>query len=46
MFETYKFSSYEEILDAYSKQFSSYVHPKGDIIFDFWMQVIADLEFF
>jgi hypothetical protein len=45
MFGTYEFPSYEEILDAYSKQFSNYVRPKGDTIFGFWMQTIADLEF-
>lgn len=45
MFGTHEFPSYEEVLDAYSKQFSSYVQPKGDTIFGFWMQTIADLEF-
>ena len=45
MFGTHEFPSYEEILDAYSKQFSNYVRPKGDTIFGFWMQTIADLEF-
>jgi hypothetical protein len=45
MFGTSEFPSYEEILDAYSKEFSSYVQPKGDTIFGFWMQTIADLEF-
>lgn len=45
MFGTHEFSSYEEILDAYSKEFSSYVRPKGNTIFGFWMQTIADLEF-
>jgi len=45
MFGTHEFPSYEEVLDAYSKQFSSYIQPKGDNIFGFWMQTIADLEF-
>lgn len=45
MFGTHEFPSYEEILDAYSKEFSNYVRPKGDTIFGFWMQTIADLEF-
>jgi len=45
MFGTHEFPSYEKILDAYSKQFSSYIQPKGDTIFGFWMQTIADLEF-
>lgn len=45
MFGTHEFPSYEEILDAYSKQFSSYIQPKGDTIFGFWMQTIADLQF-
>ena len=45
MFGTHEFPSYEEVLDAYSKQFLSYVQPKGDTIFGFWMQTIADLEF-
>jgi len=44
MFGTHKFPSSEEILDAYSREFSSYVCPKGDTIFGFWMQTIADLE--
>lgn len=44
MFGTYGYSSYEEILDAYSKEFSNYILPKGDTIFGFWMQTIADLE--
>lgn len=45
MFGTYEFPSYEEILEAYSKEFSSYIQPKGDTIFGFWMQTIADLQF-
>lgn len=45
MFGTHQFPSYEEILDAYSKEFSNYIRPKGDTIFGFWMQTIADLEF-
>ncbi|MBT9170890.1 MAG: hypothetical protein DDT18_01243 [Actinobacteria bacterium] len=45
MFGTHEFPSYEEILDAYSKEFSNYVSQKGNTIFGFWMQTIADLEF-
>jgi hypothetical protein len=45
MFGTYEFPSYEEIMDAYAKEFKSYVIPKGDTIFGFWMQTLADLEF-
>ncbi len=45
MFGTYEFPSYEEIMDAYSKEFAYYVLPKGDTIFGFWMQTLADLEF-
>lgn len=45
MFGTYEFPSFEEILDAYSREFANYVTPKGDTIFGFWMQTLADLEF-
>jgi len=45
MFGTRDFPSYEEIMDAYAKEFASYVIPKGDTIFGFWMQTLADLEF-
>lgn len=45
MFGTNDFPSYEEIIDAYSKEFANYVVPKGDTIFGFWMQTLADLEF-
>lgn len=45
MFGTYDFPSYEEIIDAYSKEFANYILPKGDTIFGFWMQTLADLEF-
>ena len=45
MFGTHDFPSYEEIMDAYAKEFASYVNPKGDTIFGFWMQTLADLEF-
>jgi hypothetical protein len=44
MFGTSEFPSYEEIMEAYAKEFASYVIPKGDTIFGFWMQTIADLE--
>jgi len=45
MFGTYEFPSYEEIIESYAKEFSNYVLPKGDTIFGFWMQTLADLEF-
>ncbi|MEA1912509.1 MAG: hypothetical protein U9N06_01565 [candidate division WOR-3 bacterium] len=45
MFGTYAFPSYEEIMDAYSKEFEKYILPRGDTIFGFWMQTLADLEF-
>ncbi len=45
MFGTHEFPSYEEIIEAYSKEFSNYIAPKGDTIFGFWMQTLADLEF-
>jgi len=38
-------SLYEETLDAYAKEFANYITPKGDTIFGFWMQTLADLEF-
>jgi len=43
--ETYESPSYEEIMDAYVKEFANYISPKGDTIFGFWMQTLADLEF-
>ena len=45
MFGTHEFPSFEEIMDAYAKEFVNYVLPKGDTIFGFWMQTLADLEF-
>lgn len=45
MFGTYEFPSYEEIMEAYAKEFANYVIPKGDTIFGFWMQTLADLDF-
>jgi hypothetical protein len=45
MFGAYEFPSYEEIMEAYAKEFANYVLPKGDTIFGFWMQTLADLEF-
>jgi len=45
MFGTNEFPSYEEIMEAYAKEFASYVLPKGDTTFGFWMQTLADLEF-
>mgnify|MGYP005853375543 FL=1 len=45
MFGTYEFPSYEEIMSADAKEFANYILPKGDTIFGFWMQTLADLEF-
>jgi len=45
MYETCESPSYEEIMDAYAKEFANYILPKGDTIFGFWMQTLADLEF-
>jgi len=45
LFEEYKFPSYEEIMEAYAKEFTNYITPKGDTTFGFWMQTLADLEF-
>lgn len=45
MFGTHEFPSHEEIIEAYSREFSNYVTPKGDTTFGFWMQTLADLEF-
>lgn len=45
MFGTYEFPSYEEIMEAYAKEFANYISPKGDTTFGFWMQTLADLEF-
>jgi hypothetical protein len=44
MFDINEFPSYEEIIEDYSKEFSNYILPKGDTIFGFWMQTLADLE--
>ncbi len=45
MFGTHEFPTYEEIMQAYAKEFANYILPKGDTIFGFWMQTLADLEF-
>ncbi len=37
LFGTYEFPSYEEIMDAYAKEFANYILPKGDTTFGFWM---------
>ena len=39
-----EFPSFEEIITDYSKEFYNYILPKGDNIFGFWMQTLADLE--
>lgn len=44
LFGTQEFPSFEEIMIDYSKEFYSYILPKGDNIFGFWMQTLADLE--
>ncbi|MBC7329675.1 hypothetical protein H5T88_04870 [bacterium] len=45
MFGTHDFPSAEEIVEDYSKEFQNYIKPKGENIFGFWMQTIADIEF-
>lgn len=45
MFGTREFPSYEEIIEAYAREFNKYVTPSGDTFFGFWMQTLADLEF-
>ena len=45
MFGTQEFPSYEEIIEAYAKEFNKYVIPEGDTVFGFWMQTLADLAF-
>lgn len=44
MFGTNEFPTHEEIIESYSKEFNNYIAPKGDTIFGFWMQTIADLQ--
>jgi len=44
MFGTDEFPTYEEIVEEYAKEFNHYVMPKGENIFGFWMQTLADLE--
>ena len=39
-----EFPSYEKIMADYSKEFYDYISPKGDNIFGFWMQTLADLD--
>lgn len=45
MFGTNEFPSYEKIIEDYAKEFENYILPKGDTIFGFWMQTLADIEF-
>ncbi len=44
MFGTDEFPTREEIVEEYAKEFNRYVTPKGDTVFGFWMQTLADLE--
>jgi len=44
MFGTDEFPTYEEIVEAYAKEFNDYVKPRGENVFGFWMQTLADLE--
>jgi len=44
MFGTNEFPTYEEIVEEYAKEFNHYVMPRGENIFGFWMQTLADLE--
>ena len=41
---TKEFPSFEKIITDYSKEFYNYIIPKGDNVFGFWMQTLADLE--
>jgi len=41
---TKKFPSFNEIMVDYSKEFYNYITPKGENVFGFWMQTLADLE--
>jgi len=38
MFGTYEFPSYEEIMEAYAKEFANYILPKGDTILSLFFQ--------
>jgi hypothetical protein len=44
LFGKREFPSFEEIIVDYSKDFYDYITPKGENIFGFWMQTLADLE--
>jgi hypothetical protein len=44
LFLTNDYPTYEEIILEYAREFSHYITPKGDNIFGFWMQTLADLE--
>jgi len=44
LFPTNDYPTYEEIVLEYSKEFNNYITPKGENIFGFWMQTLADLE--
>jgi len=41
---TKKFPSFNEIMVDYSKEFYNHITPKGENVFGFWMQTLADLE--
>lgn len=41
---TIEYPSFEKIMTDYSKEFYNYITPKGENIFGFWMQTLADLE--
>ncbi|MEM3473812.1 MAG: DNA methyltransferase [archaeon] len=44
LFGAYEFPSHEKIIGAYAKEFTNYILPKGDTIFGFLIQTLADLE--
>ncbi len=44
MFGTDEFPTYEEIVHEYSFEFKKLITPKGESVFGFWMQTLADLE--
>ena len=35
---------YEKIIEEYAEEFKNLIVPKGDTVFGFWMQTLADLE--
>jgi hypothetical protein len=45
MFGTCEFPSYEEIMEAYAKEFANYILPKGDTILnELWFAITSDMS--